>query len=324
METIKNYLESMFRNLPNTSEVIKAKNELLQMMEDKYTELRREGKSENEAVAKVIAEFGNLDEVAASLGIKEVIGETKERECRNVTMEEVKDFITDKISSIILRAVAVVLFIMSPVPTIILDNGITVEWLGPVMLFVFIAIGVALCIISGNRIEQWRFLRHEPCSISPATADYVVAEKRKFQSVYTALFCTGIALCVCCVIPAIIIGDGFEHFSENWGAVFFFAFVAAGVGLMIYSSGRYKLYQNLIALNSKETIGGSYVQSKDKEPVYTNNTVRVIMSVYWPAVTCVYLCISFLTFHWGITWIIWPIAGVVRRLIDSIYGGNNE
>ena len=37
METIKNYLESMFRNLPNTSEVIKAKNELFQMMEDKYT-----------------------------------------------------------------------------------------------------------------------------------------------------------------------------------------------------------------------------------------------------------------------------------------------
>ena len=60
METIKNYLESMFRNLPNTAEVLKAKNELLQMMEDKYAELRREGKSENEAVATVISEFGNL------------------------------------------------------------------------------------------------------------------------------------------------------------------------------------------------------------------------------------------------------------------------
>ena len=67
METIKNYLESMFRNLPNTSEVIKAKNELLQMMEDKYTELRREGKSENEAVAKVIAEFGNIEDTVESI-----------------------------------------------------------------------------------------------------------------------------------------------------------------------------------------------------------------------------------------------------------------
>ena len=31
------------------------------MMEDKYTELKNEGKSENEAVGTVIAEFGNLD-----------------------------------------------------------------------------------------------------------------------------------------------------------------------------------------------------------------------------------------------------------------------
>ena len=94
METIKNYLESMFRNLPNTAEVLKAKNELLQMMEDKYTELIREGKTENEAVAKVIAEFGNLDEVAASLGIKEVIGEKKERTRRNVSLEEIQEFLT--------------------------------------------------------------------------------------------------------------------------------------------------------------------------------------------------------------------------------------
>ena len=32
METIKNYLESMFSNLPNTPEVKKAKEELWQMM----------------------------------------------------------------------------------------------------------------------------------------------------------------------------------------------------------------------------------------------------------------------------------------------------
>ena len=43
METIKNYLESMFSRLPNTLEVQKAKYELAQMMEDKYTELKKEG-----------------------------------------------------------------------------------------------------------------------------------------------------------------------------------------------------------------------------------------------------------------------------------------
>ena len=39
METIKNYLEAMFANMPNTPEVKKAKDELLAMMEDKYNEM---------------------------------------------------------------------------------------------------------------------------------------------------------------------------------------------------------------------------------------------------------------------------------------------
>ena len=50
MDTIKSYLETMFANLPATAEVLKAKDELWGMMEDKYNELISEGKSENEAI----------------------------------------------------------------------------------------------------------------------------------------------------------------------------------------------------------------------------------------------------------------------------------
>lgn len=67
METIRVYLDTMFRSLPDTSEVRRAKEELLAMMEDKYTELRSEGKSENEAIGQVIAEFGNAEELIREL-----------------------------------------------------------------------------------------------------------------------------------------------------------------------------------------------------------------------------------------------------------------
>ena len=73
METIRNYLETMFLNLPGTPEVMRAKMELGQMMEDKYNELISEGKSDNEAIGIVISEFGNLDELADSLGIKSFV-----------------------------------------------------------------------------------------------------------------------------------------------------------------------------------------------------------------------------------------------------------
>ena len=64
MEAIREYLHNMFLNLPETPQVLRAKAELMEMMEDKYEELMQEGKSEKEAVGTVISEFGNLDELA--------------------------------------------------------------------------------------------------------------------------------------------------------------------------------------------------------------------------------------------------------------------
>ena len=99
MQAIRNYLETMFMNLPNTPEVLRAKEELWQMMEDKYTELKNEGKSENEAVGTVISEFGNLDELAEELGIHqfmELPEAVAEQPRRTITMEDTKQFCTTK------------------------------------------------------------------------------------------------------------------------------------------------------------------------------------------------------------------------------------
>ena len=73
METIRNYLNAMFAGLPDTPEVRRAYEELAAMMEDKYTELIEEGQGENEAVGTVISEFGNLEELAQTLGIEDCL-----------------------------------------------------------------------------------------------------------------------------------------------------------------------------------------------------------------------------------------------------------
>ena len=95
MEVIKNYLESMFANLPNTPEILRAKQELFSMMEDKYTELISEGKTDNEAVGTVIAEFGNLDELSETLGIKNMMQAPVPSDRRNISHDEAFDFIRE-------------------------------------------------------------------------------------------------------------------------------------------------------------------------------------------------------------------------------------
>ena len=105
METIREYIESMFRNLPQTGKVLKAKQELLSMMEDKYEELKNEGKSENEAVGTVINEFGNLDELAAELGIDEEINEKKSSSTKQViSLETLKEYLKDSEKRAVLSA----------------------------------------------------------------------------------------------------------------------------------------------------------------------------------------------------------------------------
>ena len=69
MDTIRTYLENMFLHLPKNPEVRRAKEELLSMMGDKYQELKREGRSENEAIGIVISEFGNLAWIIQQFGL---------------------------------------------------------------------------------------------------------------------------------------------------------------------------------------------------------------------------------------------------------------
>jgi hypothetical protein len=113
METIRNYLETMFLKLPNTPEVYKAKNELWQMMEDKYTELKEEGKSENEAVGIVISEFGNLDELANDLGISQFVESQPMPQGKTLSLDQAKSYLADAGKSAYRTALGVMLCVLS-------------------------------------------------------------------------------------------------------------------------------------------------------------------------------------------------------------------
>jgi hypothetical protein len=91
MEAIKSFLNNLFKNMSSTQEVVRAKEELLQMMEDTYTELRQQGKTENEAVGAVISEFGNLEELAPQLGIAPQVTASLDPE-NNIAMDSFDGF----------------------------------------------------------------------------------------------------------------------------------------------------------------------------------------------------------------------------------------
>lgn len=57
---------------------------------------------------------------------------------------------------------------------------------------------------------------------------------------------------------------------------------------------------------------GDYANKK------ANKQVEKIAQIYWSVAAAIYLIWSFVTFNWGITWIIWPIAGVLFGVVSAI------
>lgn len=69
METIRSYIETMFKPWPDTEATQRVKGQLSELMEDKYQALLDEGVSSNEALGQVISEFGNIEELRQELGL---------------------------------------------------------------------------------------------------------------------------------------------------------------------------------------------------------------------------------------------------------------
>lgn len=327
MDTIINYLESMFLKLPNSKEVQKAKRELLQMMTDKYNELKAEGKSENEAVAIVISEFGNIDEIADDIGIKDVVEETADENRRIVTLNEANEYLKESKESGFKVGLGVVLCILSPVGWMIFGDLIskrsvvTSGTLGLLWLALFITGAVILFTLNGNTNSKWAFLKNELCSIEYGTAKELQKTYENHKTMRAIYISGGVLCCFFAAVFAGFIDDIFTH--VDFSGVVFFCFIALGVFLFVYCGKITGAYNTLLTINDKNTVGGNFVGGQ-QEVGELSGTAATVMSCFWPTITCIYLAWSFLTFDWHITWIIWPLAALIRAILVAVFQNNKS
>ena len=411
METIRNYLETMFRNMPNTPEVRRAKDELWQMMEDKYSSLMEDGIPENEAIAHVISEFGNLDDLSEVLDIQRYLPariENEKRAGRELTLEQVRACVKDDRFAVILLAFGVFLCIVSVCGPILLEGigdtlGLgSLGGLGTALFFILVTAGVVSIVYSQTYRKKWKFIKKEPCSIDFATAAYLDEVVQTQAPQLTLIRGVGIVLCVLSIVPVMIFSDirVLHDLFDSLGVCLLFIMVGVGVMLIIFATLYNRAAKRLLKLNSEDTVGGHYADapnmgrrsawadagsaargaaggderadwSRNRQEAgngagsadWTKNQQEAvngagsadwtktrwqemrgggaarraarrearramdqalnesgsrtgfILSVYWQTVTCLYLCASFLTFAWGATWLIWPVAWVIERVI---------
>ena len=170
-------------------------------------------------------------------------------------------------------------------------------------LFLCLAAGLGMLIYGSSRLEQYKFLKHSNLILSPSLQASVADMQANFQPQCAVITTVGIVLCVLAPFTLIALsqlGESTslgEEYGGTIGIFFLFLFISIAVYLFITAGSEEDIYKILLQ---------------------AGQTISLILSVYWPLITCIYFIWSFLFHSWSTSWLIWPLASVVRHLLYSV------
>ncbi|CAH1059180.1 permease prefix domain 1-containing protein [Paenibacillus pseudetheri] len=314
METIVVYLDNMFASLPKTPELEHLKQELLFGMEEKYQELKRDGKSENEAIGIVISEFGNIEELTAELGIHPVESEQVVN-MPVLTEEEAYTYMAARRSSGLWTGIGVFLCACGVALLIGLDtlfenkNAILADkgsMLGLVGMSMLVAVAVGMFIYSGMKLERFKSLEQGfqlPYSLKAS----LQRSQALFAPTYRLSLITGV--CICVLSLAFIFATSFVSDDYTpYGVAAFLLIAAVAVFLFIYYGNIQGAFTKLLE-DSKVT-----VQKKEED-----RFIGVVGALLWPLATVIFLFTGFVYQRWDVNWAVFPIAGILSGMLSNVY-----
>lgn len=317
METIKNYLDSMFSSLPKTEEVNRLKTDLLANMEDKYYELKSEGKSENEAIGIVISEFGNIDEIISEMGFK--VNVVQENNLPIVALEQAKEYIAIKNStsritglgvSLILLGISILVFITQKIEQNNMFTGMSADAkdIIPVLfLFACIVPAVAMFIYCGMKLENYKFIENNEFTLASTAKTIIGNIFSDVKAKQTLGLIVGVSLCIMSIIP-VLIEEMISDSSTNYGVSILLIMVAVAVYLFITTGSMAQACKQLLQIDE-------YNLEKKKE----NTVIGAAASIVWPIAVCIFLISGFIYHQWEICWIVFPITGILFGAFSAVY-----
>jgi len=185
------------------------------------------------------------------------------------------------------------------------------EAVGLSFLFILVAIAVYIFIVSGKLGEKYEWLEGERFETAYGVSGLVKEKLKAYQNTHTQGLAGGVVLCVVSSLPLIILGCiDVEEYIYMMFTGLLLVLIAIGVYLIVRVSMVYESYKMLLQ-------EGEYKNSEklDKEG---NRKLKLISGSYWCVMTAVYLGWSFWTMKWDMTWIVWPVAGVLFAAVSGI------
>ena len=236
---------------------------------------------------------------------------------KRITLAQANDFLEWRRAASVRIAIGTFLCVIAVIPLLILGAATEVAaynisenvaaGVGLTVLFIIVAIAVALFIFCGFKNTPFDFIDKEPFETEYGVAGMVKERQKAYKSIYTKCNVIGACICILSPIPLLIgIFTEKEFFTVIMLTV---TMLLAGIGAVFFiiSGVRWASMQKL--LKEGEFTPQEKRRSRIKEGVST---------VYWLSATAVYLGWSFGTNDWERTWIVWPLAGVLFAVVMCI------
>lgn len=246
----------------------------------------------------------------------------EEEGARMIGMEEAYHYLSMVQMAAPRIARGVTLCILSPIVLFLLgglsgeEGGFLLpEWSVPAVglpvLLLFVVCGVAQFILYGRQLEAYEFLEKQSIELAYGVRGVVEKRKNDYAVQHSQRLMIGVSICILAVV-SLFIGAALEGVHETTmypvlGFIIMLAIAAIGVHFLVLTCTIQGGYQRLLE-------EGDYSREKKLH----NRKNEPIATAYWCLVTAGYLLWSFLTWDWGRTWIVWPVAGVFYGAVVAV------
>ena len=270
-----------------------------------------------------ILQLGNLFGVTTDYLLKDDLEDEKFTDSadappiRKITLAEANKYMEQRKGASVQIAIATFLCIVSIIPLLLLtalsevtslpiaEN--TAIGIGVVAIFPIVAFAVYIFIRVGFQNAPYEFLEKEPFEREYGVTGLVRDRQKAYRSTYVKYHYIGACCCILSPVPLLC-----GAFSENGLLTMLslcITMLVAGIGVIFFivAGVRWASMQKLL----KE---GEFSEKRKQK----SKINEAIGTAYWLIATAVYLGWSFLTNDWYITWVVWPIAGILFAVVVLI------
>ncbi len=268
-----------------------------------------------EKIVKMSALFGVSTDYLLKDEIEETLPsetyDTDSAEARPVSLEEANAYMDLVKETAPKFAVAIPTLVLCPIPMLLLGAFAEMHpekysedvfgGIGLAILLIIVLIAVVPIILSSMRLSKYEYLEKEEISLLYGVKGIVEKRKEEYEETYRQGIVIGVVLCIAGVIPLVLAGVlGANDFVAAIFVCVLLCLIALAVHFFV---GRGLVRESFTKLLQE----GDYTADMKRG----GKVVEKIAGVYWCLVTAGYLAWSFLGNAWGISWVVWPVAGVL-------------